>query len=527
MRIRVDNAGGIGLVTDIDQPEVPPNVWTAVNNARMKRGAVQPFGGNTRLFTPAGAAHYLIGFDKAGTWTLCYPADVANAGAAETIYSFDGATETARTRSGTNYTAATAQWNGCYFHNVPIFTNLLVAPQYWTASSTVFADMVYRFNTSGTALTWDNYDDASHSYRAKVIRPFLNYLFALYIVDNGVTYPQMVHWSNAADPGTVPTSWNYADPTVDSGRVDLADTPGYLVDCLALHDSLVIYKEDAIWVASYVGGQYVFDLRKLSTSHGLLSQDCAVDIGGRHVCMDRDRVYVHDGHTITPILEGRAADILFSDIDDTNRTKSFLAINKRQSEVWICYPAQGASVPNRALVWNYEANTWAKRALPSIRHATTTWMPYGGASWPTASSTDFADWNVVGVSWDEGQRGTNFLGAGASLWVFDYGSLFGSATPNVAVERTGIQPDAGGGKWMLRGIYPRASGGPFRVQAGAQAAPDSPVEWQDAQTFTPGTDSKVDARITGEHLAVRFKSANGQNWVLSGYELDIEKVGER
>src|SRR5512139_4097949 len=118
MRVRIDGVGEYGLVTDITNVELPNNAWTQSTNVRFSRGAAKPFSGFQAQFAPSGTVHYLIGFDKAGTWTVCYPADTGGSGAAESIFSYDGSSEVNRTRTPTNYTAATSQWNGCFFQGV-------------------------------------------------------------------------------------------------------------------------------------------------------------------------------------------------------------------------------------------------------------------------------------------------------------------------------------------------------------------------------------------------------------------------
>ena len=41
--------------------------------------------------------------------------------------------------------------------------------------------------------------------------PVQNYLIALDLTKSGTRYPHMVKWSAAADPGTVPASWDETD----------------------------------------------------------------------------------------------------------------------------------------------------------------------------------------------------------------------------------------------------------------------------------------------------------------------------
>ena len=533
MRQRIDAVGQLGLITDLDPVEAPPNAWTRADNVRFRRGEAAPFTGYRTAFTATGVAHYLVGADLGGTWHMWYPTDVNGTGGAEEIYEWDGSTEVSRTRVTTNYTAATSQWNGCVINGVPILNNYGVAPQYLTASATQFANLVWDLTTSASstvrALTWEAYDGSSKTYRAKTIRPHKNFLFAFGIKDNGVEYPYLVHWSNPADPGTVPSSWDYADATHESGRTDLADTPGWVVDGLTLRDSMVIYKEDAIWLANYTGGQFQFQFSKLSDTHGLLSQDCAVDIGGRHICVGDGIVYLHDGHTITNLVEGRAADELYTSIDPTYYYLTFATHNTSAREVWICYPSVGSTACDRAFVYSYEYNSWTRRELPSIRYASRQLLTGSRPSWPTDASGGTWERDYT-ESWDG--RGYNptadsLIGAGAALYEFDYGTTFGGTAPTVTLERTDLRLGEGGGMWFCRAIYPRATGQPLTIQVGAQLKLGGSVSWSTAQTYTPGSDAKIDCRVTGEALAIRFRSTDGAQWTLSGYELDVESAGQR
>ena len=51
------------------------------------------------------------------------------------------------------------------------------------------------------------------------------------------------------------------------------------------------------------------------------------------------------------------------------------------------------------------------------------------------------------------------------------------------------------------------------------------VTWASPQTFTPGTDIKVDFSVGGKLLAVRFESTADVDWELDGYDIDLAVTG--
>jgi hypothetical protein len=381
------------------------------------------------------------------------------------------------------------------------------------------------------ANTWDNFDGSSNPYRAKVIRPYRNFLIAMGITEDETEYPYLVHWSDPADPGTIPTSWDYSDPETLSGRVDIADTYGLVVDGMSLRDTFIVYKQDSIWIMSYVGGQYQFRVDKFSHTHGILAQDCVVDIGGRHVVLGDTTIYMHDGNQITNILDGAAADEFFRGIEQSKLTSSFLVHSREFEEVWVCYvPVTGTKV-TKAYVYNYKTSVWSTRDLPESNYISLQIYAPNTAttSWPSSTVAD---------SWDlDRERSWDFpsykatadtpVSAGAKMYAMDYGTTADGTAFTSTLERTGLRVSDMGNFALVREVYPRVAGtGAIGVTVGAESPLLDAVGWGTEQTFTIGTSRKLDVTQSGELFAMRFSSAGGQRWRLSSYELDMVPIGE-
>ena len=108
----------------------------------------------------------------------------------------------------------------------------------------------------------------------KFLRPFKNHLIYGSPTKSGTANPHTVGWSAAADPGTLPTTYDPASTTTDAGDVPIGDTPDQIVDGLAPGEVFLVYKEASIHRMEYVGGQFVFSVKRLPGNFGMLARGC-------------------------------------------------------------------------------------------------------------------------------------------------------------------------------------------------------------------------------------------------------------
>ena len=528
MRTTVKGLGDIGLVTDRDAHDAPPNAWDGLQNVRCRRGRIEPVDGTLEITawsntgTQEVYAHQLLSLQIGSVFNWIYPYDADGDGIAERIYKYNGSSTDDITRVGGSYTGTISDlWQVTNANGMAILNNGRDAPQWWNGLSANCGDLIYDGSSAWGAFDTDN-GGGPNAYAAKVIRSFKVFLFALNITEGTQNYPQMVHWSNPAEPGAIPDSWDYRSATNDSNRVVLAETDGHVLDALTLGDQLFIYKEDAIYRCAFVGGQFVFDFELVTTSHGLWSTNCVVDIGTRHVCLGDGVVYVHSGGTPQNILEGRAADRLFDSIDSAAYQKCFLTHYKPRNEVWICYPEVGETWANKALIWNYADNTWYERDIPkssTIKQGVVEIIT--GQTWNEYTTETWAD---LERPWSE--RPYSPVGdtqVSASDQLAMYGE--GITADMVMATKTDLQlgdPDT----WhMIRKLMPLVDGDSVDIEIGTQEAIGAPVVWSTKQTFVPGQNHKLDFRESGKVHALRI--SGNSRWQMSGYALDATKVGQR
>ena len=373
-----------------------------------------------------------------------------------------------------------------------------------------------------TLTGWDT------NHRCEAIRSFKAYLIALNVTKTSTNYASMVKWSDAAAPGAIPSLWAAAADN-DAGEVDVAETPDSIVDGRALGDTFVIYKSASMYAMQYVGGNDIFRFSRLPGDHGMLAQNCAADCPMGHVVLTASDVIVHNGTGPTSILDSKMRRWLFSQIDSTYATRSFLVANHAWSEVWICYPMPGSTACTRALIWNYKTNTFGVRELPNVTAGDF------GPMVATASDQwkdDTETWNDDTTTWDQidisnADKRVLMSSTDSKIYLMDSSQSFAGTAYTSTLERTGIAFGNPVKSKLIRAIYPRIdapTGTQLSIQVGAAMDAERSPGWSTAVTYTVGSSYKADVMCAGRFLGLRISGAAG-SWRLKSLDIDFIEQG--
>lgn len=518
-QFRLDNLGGLGINADLPPVSLPPGVWSGGQNVRCESGRVRNFAGHSEVSACSGTYYYLLPTQSTTTyyWYFC---------SAAAIKEWNGSTCTDRTRTSGAYTgSATDRWNGGVLHGIPILNNGVDSPQSLSAPGAGnFEDLKWDATT-----TWATQGSGN---TAKVIRGWRNFLVALDTTESGTRNPHVFRLSDAADPGSVPSTWDETDTSALTYKTTFSETSGRLIDAVPLGQDLIVYKEDAIYRVSFVGFPDVLQIDLITDKYGLRAQGCAVDIGGAHVVLGHNGVYLHNGSNITPLAYGRISESLFGNINGDQYEQSFLTHNPLEHEVWVCYPGELASVwTNKAWVLNHKDDTWYPRDLPSETAFITPGVDLESSGDETyATTTD----TYETVSRTYGDRGYNptvqtLHGvAGSKLLKFDQAAQFDGADPECYVERTGIAVNGTQTFQTFTAVYPeiRATDS-VKVSLGVQEHPTDDPSWEGPYDFDPNSERKVDVLSTGALVGIKVSSDNGAEWELTGLTFEYEDAGLR
>lgn len=515
---KVPLIGKEGLMSDLPLAELPAGVMTSFKNVRCRDQLIELVSGYSELSngTALSFAPYFLVYsaETLGYWLLC--------GLNKVYASYLGTGSWADvTRTASNYAAtADERWCGGVLNGVVVISNGIDAPQVWTRPSTTIK-----------LVDLPNWP-ADHVCRA--IRPFKNYLVALNITDNTnpllpYPYPHMVKWSQPADPGTYPDSWDETDATKDAGEFDLPGSD-HIVDGGALRDFFVVYKDRSTHLMQFIGGRYIFKFSQVFTESGIMAKNCWTELDGQHVVFTTSDLITHNGVSAESLLNGRMRRWLFRNIDTGYMDRSFVVKNWFYNELWFCFPEPGAGTCTLALVWNWKDNVISMRDLPGVTHgdlgpitapAEQTW-----ASDDTSWASDDVAWNAANYSPIE-QRLVMTAPATEQFMLMDSTTEFDGSTIIGEVIRSGLTFDAPERRKLVRGIRPRfySAGNAVTITVGGQEDLHGDITWGDAQTFTIGTSYKTDHLVEGRYIAFKLSSAT-DFWRLESLDFDIEMLGE-
>lgn len=509
-----EQAGKYGIIKDVPPYSLPPEAWSDGQNVRVKEGSIQKFLGHKSVFgTVQIAPHWMIPVQTASTYFWIYMSLLK-------AFVTDGTTHTDLTRAtGGDYTGtADDGWNGVVMGGIPIINNGVDDPQMWKP-----------VQTSQKLQLLSNWPANT---KAKVIRSYKTHVIALGITKTSTVFPRLVKWSHPAAFNDIPSSWDETDDTLDAGEYELADTRGDIIDGLQLRDAFLIYKDDGIWGMQYIGAPFIFRFYKISATIGALSRRCIAEFENHHFVFGVDDCFITDGQTIKSVLNDRHRRAVYNDIDSANFARSYVVNNIILNEIWACYPSNGSSFPDRALVWNWKDDTLAVRDIPQ-----SAFIAYGivddnaeSKVWDAAAQA--IPWDTYPGVWNQKQFNPTvhrLLMAGTNvtkLFIGDETNQEDTVNMISRIERTGLKFGSTQKNKYCKAVYLYMEAtGAVDIFVGSQMFPEEAITWEGPFPFDPRTQRKIDCRVTGKLLGLKVESNTNIDWKLNGYDMDIMGAG--
>lgn len=517
-KVQVKAAGALGVFRDLPAHELPLGAWSDARNIRFLDGSALQFGGHGEVYgTPLEAPQYLMQVNVAGVRYWLY------VGATKQVVVTNSSGSSVHTdiSHATPRAGTVNEWSGFVFGGIPVLNaGDGKAPMYWDQNlANKFLDLPAW--PAGTS--------------CKVLRQFKNLMVALNVTKGTASLAHMVKWSNLAEAGALPTTWDETDATQDAGEFDLAEGQDPIVDGLGLKDSLIVYKESSTYAIDYIGGAFILKPRKVSGMSGLLNMNCAVEFeagfGAMHFAVTGMDIVIHDGYSAQSVLDKKDRRFFFQSLDTANKGLTHCFKNPFLNEIIVAYPSIGADHCDTGLVYNYVDKTVTFRDLPNITH---------GAFGPVDNSLS-GSWSQDSDSWDSdltAWNGPDFTpdiarvmmgSADNKLYLLDASASFNGELPNAYLERTGLTFDAPERMKLISGVLPRITGnqgGTVRVLLGAAEHPNGPVTWNDPMDYTIGETLRCDDFVSGRYLAIRFETGTAFSWRLDSLDLFVDDDGE-
>lgn len=511
-RAVIDKLAGVGFIGDLPSLDLPPGAWSDSRNVRYRDGAVEKIKGFEEAWG---------GLSVTAIW--CAPiTDGASSfwvyGSGNAMYATDGSTH-ADIKGALSLSATDdIGYTGGAFHGFMVVNDSVQIPQVWSPS----------LGNNLISLT------AWPAITCEIIRPWRDFLIALRINDGATVNPRLMRWSDAAPSGGLPASWDFADPTNQSGIKEFGESEDVLIDCEPIRDALVIYKSASTWLAEFVGGADVLGFRQIFNEIGALSQDCIGSFGSQHVVLTGDDLVLHDGNSANSLLDRRARRWLFNRIDTAKYKRCFVTMDHGSREAYICFPEVGESWPTMALIWNWAENTLSPFSLGGPMSSGNYGVITGTASTFDSDSTTFdGDAKIFDEeSFSPFKRSLIMTRANKKAAAqFGLGETYNGVLMDCYAERSGtvITEDLGSIKRVWR-IWPKiigSIGDTIVFRLGARLALSGEVQFTGPYSFVIGTDNWIDVRFDARIIDLRVEYSGTGTFRLHGMTVEYDDSGDR
>jgi hypothetical protein len=515
-----------GVVSEYDAPafDSPPDAWTIAQEVHFRQAAAERVLQARRIYgnTPSNVHPLHMRnsyFDGTNSWIVgtstqlrCVQPD-----GTYTVISEVG-NEPATTKA--------SDWSSCELNGIPV-VNYGGDPVYWLR------------NPAADSVALPDWPAAS---TCKVIRAYKNYLIALNVFD-GSAYPSLIRWSDAAEPGTVPTSWT-PSITTDAGEFSAGGVNEGITDGLALRDNFMVYKPHSTFVMQYVGGNAIMAIRLLSDTMGCLSTNCVAELNGNHIVLGQGDVYITDGQSIKSLVSQIVRVDLFRRMDPEFFTESYVVSYPTQNEVWICIPEVGERYATLALVWHASTGKFSYRNIkygnaaiggcPHIAFGNIGEILTGEVNWDdrtTNWNTDTTNWNTfASIPAVNGLVAARLQESSGSC-LLELDAAAGTETSlslrPVVLYKAMLDFGEHDSVKHINELWPRITGIAgtlLSVQFGMQMESDDEVSFGPSFDYVIGTTKKIDCRLSGRFLSFLISSADLGVWRLTGMDVNVIKT---
>lgn len=495
-----------GFISDTPAHEAGPDFYTLANNVQFREGfPARILGSRTAYVTAMAAANpvqllHAINAEVSDTnYWLLFEAD-------GTAWAIEGTNATQIDAALLQSTSQPFEHSSALLNGLPIYSNGSDEPVFWAGG------------TLATLPDW------TATETAQFIAVFKFHIFAMNISGPGGSFPNLVKWSAAAEPGTVPNSWTPAADN-DAGDVELADSPGAVLCAYPLRDTLVFYKRASMYTAQFVGGNNVFSFRKVQSASGALTPRSVCDVNGQHFVVSDGDILLTDGTNRRSVGESRVKDWLFNQLDQNNYRNLFCTYNRGRDEVLVGFPAAGNQFCNLGLVYDLSRDCFGVRELASLAAA-----PVGFVNDDVESNT----WADRTDTWAEA---TDVWGSSTISAARDSIVHVEAATLRQQDTNDAVTVGASVGKHsmhfgeperikFIRKVHLRARQdyGTLLVRVGGQMTPTGPITWSQERAVT-APEQVVNVQAIGRYISIEVRSNSSVPWKLTGLDLEGELRG--
>lgn len=495
-----------GAFPDLIPQDAPLIGWNSVNNVYFQNGETRRTQGNTPVFgtpttTPLAIVFYTNGNGE-NFWVWASDTEIIAIGASGPI-----------DITPANWTSVSGTITIITFNGLVIVNDAAAGPFYWSgASSDVFEPLP----------NWPT------GWRCVSLRSHKAFLLAIGRLDaSGV---QRVNWSDAAEAGSLPTSWEAAADNL-AGFADLLPAASPCVDGFTIGDDFLVFKGESVHALTFVGGNAVFNVRKRFNDIGIAGLDgwCrgpneqALFFGS-----DGD-IYLTEGLSYRSILDGIAQQTYYAEADPEQLTRVCAGTLFRVGLSILAYPTVGSAHANRAIVYDWNSGELGFRDMPQV-----TCLAQGRYlqditpnEWDAATGK----WDTDPESWNQSlvpATADDLIGGAAAAFYWLSGTT-GDTIPLPAYAlKQGLSFGNAKKRKQIARIWPKLAGQAgdvVRFRIGGQDTTHGSTAWASPVDYVIGSEQAVDTFVQGRYMAIEVSSTIGEPWRLGSIDVEFRPVG--
>jgi len=151
------------------------------------------------------------------------------------------------------------------------------------------------------------------------------------------------------------TDWTPSS-TNTAGDFDL-ETNGALVAGARARGETLLWTDQDMHTAQYIGGTLVYSFRKVGDHCGLIAPNAKALFEGGAAWMSDNGFFVYDSYVKQ--LHCDVFDYVFNDLNMVQKAKCWAQPNARFGEIWWFYPSADSEEIDRYVIWNYREDHWS------------------------------------------------------------------------------------------------------------------------------------------------------------------------
>lgn len=197
----------------------------------------------------------------------------------------------------------------------------------------------------------------------------------------------------------------------------LVDTPGAITAMRTLLENVVCYKENSMYLGTYVGPPAVWQFDLISAEVGCPSHESIVEVNNAHYFIGNEDIYRYTPGSLPVAIGAPIKEWFYTRCDPAYKERIRAAHDRANSLIYWFYPTTGSSgALDKCVVYNYKSDKWgvSDRSIECCVEYIS-----GGYTYDTLPFGTYDAWPEVSYDspfWDAQSRYTGYFGTDHKIY---------------------------------------------------------------------------------------------------------------